>query len=394
MKKILFFTFWLVPFSLLVTACNKPGHDQAKAEEFLPNLKQIAVNIQQVQRGDMPKIIITKGTFYSDEKAVISPMVSGRIMEILVDEGDQVKKDEVLVCLDYTQLQLDINRAEAAIEELKARLVANQASVNHSQADLNLKKLEKERIERLVNNDSLPQQKYDYAKSALDMAEASLEVNQAGVKIIQASLVSGEKSLAIAQERLEDSRIKAPFSGVVTKKNMNIGDMAEPAKTILILEKIDPIEFRAKVSSEYLQEIKEGLSVKIYPEGISNPIQTTIDRVNPAIDPLDRALEIVCKLPNPEKILKPGLFAKLEIIAQVFKQVVIIPSYAIVERDNQKVVFIAKNNRAQMMPVVVGYGTEEKYIISQGLQGDELLVIEGQNDLAGNELVEVTNIES
>jgi len=415
MKKILVFAYYAVSLALIATGCAQPGQTK---DQPLPDQARIPVVAQPVQRENIAQKIVTNGTFESDEKAMIGPKVGGKIMEISVDEGDRVQKGQILVRMDDTQLKLDLKRNEAIIEELRARLDAakievesararlnaSQAAVNRSQADLNLKALEEKRIERLVQNQSLPQQKYDYAKSAYDMAKASLEASQAdvesakaglaaaqaGLKTTEASLSSGEKLMAIARERLQDTRITAPISGVISKKIMNIGDVSDMGKTILILEKIDLLELRAKVSSEYLQQVKAGLPVAIYPDGISDPIQASIERINPSIDPVDRSVEVICKIPNPSGILKPGLFAKLEITVQVFQQVVVIPSFSIVERNNRKVVFIAENDRAKMVPVDIAlFEADEKNIILKGLSGNETLIVEGQNDLSGNELLQI-----
>ncbi|MEW6381127.1 MAG: efflux RND transporter periplasmic adaptor subunit [bacterium] len=398
--------------AVLLASC-KPNEGQTKVQSLLDQ-KRVAVVVRSVQREDVAWKIVTNGTFQADEKAMISPRAPGKIMEIAVDEGDRVEKGQVLVRMDDTQLHLDVKRAEATCEELRARLeaantevenagarlAAAQAAVARSQADLKLKALEEERIERLVKNQSLPRQKYDYAKSAFDIAQASLQASQAelesaqaglkaaqaGLKTTQASLASGEKLLAIARERLSDTRVPAPFSGVISKKIMNMGEMGDTGKTILVLEKIDLLEFRAKVSSEYLQQVKPGLTVTISPDGFTAPIQASIDRVNPAVDPVDRSVEVVCNVPNPTGALKPGLFAKLEITAQVFQQAVVVPSFAIVERNHQRVVFVADQERAKMVPVeVADYEVDEKNIILKGLAGNELLIIEGQNELAGDE---------
>jgi len=416
MKKNVVFALCAVAVALLLTAC-KPQTGQTKVQT-LADQSRVAVVVQPVQREDIAQKIVTNGTFESDEKAMIGPKEGGKIREIYVDEGYQVKKGQILVLMDDTQLKLDLKRNEATIEELRARLeaaktevenararlAATQAAVNRSQADLNLKELEEKRTERLVQNQSLPQQKYDYAKSALDMAKATVQASQAdvesaqaglmaaqaGLKTTEASLSSGQKLLAIARERLQDTRIPAPISGVISRKIMNIGDVCDTGKTILILEKIDLLELRAKVSSEYLQQVKAGLPVAIYPDGISDPIQASIERVNPSIDPADRAVEIVCKIPNPGGVLKPGLFAKMEITSQVFQQAVVIPSFSIVERNNQRVVFIAENDRAKMVAVnIAKYEAEEKNIVLKGLAGNEMLIVEGQSELTGNELLQI-----
>ncbi|MEW5801206.1 MAG: efflux RND transporter periplasmic adaptor subunit [bacterium] len=416
MKKISVFAACAISLALLLTSC-KAQTGQTKVQSLEDEIR-VPVVARPVHREDLAQKVYTNGTFQADEKAMISPKAGGRIMEITVDEGDAVKKGQILVRMDDTQLQLDLKRSEATTEELRARLeaaktevenararlAAAQASVSRSQADLNLKALEEERCERLVQNQSLPRQKYDYAKSAYDMAKATLEASQAdlesaeaglkaaqaGLKTTQAALTSGEKLLAIARERLADTRLPAPISGVISKKIMNIGEVADTGKTILVLEKVDLLELRAKISSEYLQQIKAGLEVTIQPDGISTPIQSTIDRVNPAIDPVDRAVEIICKIPNPSGILKSGLFAKLEITTQIFEQAVVIPSYSIVERNHKRVVFIAENDRAKMVAIDISpYEADEKNIVLNGLSGNELLIIEGQNELAGNELLQI-----
>jgi len=100
-------------------------------------------------------------------------------------------------------------------------------------------------------------------------------------------------------------------------------------------------------------------------------------------------MEIVCEIPNPDQTLKSGLFAKIEITAQVFRDAAVVPTSAILERNNRQVVFIAENERARMVPVTPGYESDEQSIILQGLTGTEILIVEGQKDLSGNEPLQI-----
>jgi multidrug efflux pump subunit AcrA (membrane-fusion protein) len=413
MKKIVFLSIICLP--VLLGACSS-SQGEMNAQPISAT-QRLPVVVKSIHRQDVAQKIMSKGTFQAKERAVLSPRISGHIKSITFEEGDTVTKGQLLVQMDNTQQRLELMRAEATLKELKARLemtrtevesarsriLATQAALIRYESDRNLKALEKERMERLWQNQTIPQQKYDTAKSAFDMAVASVKASQAELesaraglkaararlKTAEASLAGEEKSLEICKQHLEDTKITAPIDGVITQKLKNAGEMSDPGKPILILEKTDLLELRARVSSIHLKQIRPGAPVTIYPDGLAEPLKAEISRINPTIDPLDRSMEIICEVKNPDYTLKPGLFAKIEIISQILYQAVVVPGNSIVERDNQSVVFVVDGEKAKMVPVVPGYEEQEKRVIRQGLKGGEMVIIEGQGDLCGQELIRI-----
>lgn len=284
--------------------------------------------------------------------ARISPRVSGRVLKVLVEEGQTVKPGQPLVELDHEYLDLQLRQAEAAAAASRAQLQLlrkgarsediDQAEQQLKQAEISLEQTRKDtaRFRSLYASGSITQKQKEDAETRLALAEAQHQQAQASLKKLkslvrpeeieaaEARLRQAEAAVDLLKKNIEDSTVVCPVSGVVTEKAVEPGELVNPGATLVTISCLDPLYLWVYVTAAELGRVKlggraevtidsfpgktfEGKIVYISPEAEFTPknIQTREDRVK-----LVFAVKI--ELPNPEGQLKPGLPAEAIIRAE------------------------------------------------------------------------------
>jgi len=296
-------------------------------------------------------LIRVTGTIES-RTARISPRVSGRVLQVLVEEGQAVKPGQLLVELDHEYLDLQLKQAEAAVAGARAQLELlrkGARSEDISQADQQLKqaeislgqaRIDAGRFRRLYEQGSITQKQKEEAETRLALAEAQHHQAQEALKKIkslarpeeieaaEARLRQVEAAADLLKKSIEDSKVVCPIEGMVTEKAVESGELVNPGTTLVTISSLDPVYLWVYVTAEELGRVKlgepaevtidsfpgivfKGRIVYLSPEAEFTPknIQTREDRVK-----LVFAVKI--ELPNPEGQLKPGLPAEAVIRAE------------------------------------------------------------------------------
>ncbi len=225
------------------------------------------------------------GTLQAREKAELAPKSSGVITKITVDEGDRVKKGQLLFRVDAQQAVLSVAQARAGVEAAQVAL---------SSAELDLK-----RTKELFDHGTVAPAIYDQAKTQYDTAKVNLR--QAQVAVSQAQRLAG------------DTAVLAPFSGVVTQKLMSEGEMATttPPSVVLIIQDIDTVELRSRIPERALRDLAPHQEIEVVLPSIDQRRRVPITRINPTVDPRTRTVEVVAEIPNQDGALMPGMLAEV-----------------------------------------------------------------------------------
>lgn len=223
------------------------------------------------------------GSLYARHEAQLGPKMSGNLSQITVEEGDHVKKGQLLFRLDAAQASLGVEQAKAAVAS--------------AQVGLDSAKLELTRATELFMKGSIAPASYDQAKAAFDRGQTGL--NQAKV------------GLQVAQRGLADTAIYSPIDGVVTAKLKSLGETVTmvPPTTVLVVQEVDKLELRAHVPEKALASLQTGTLLRMKAAGISRDV--AVKRVNPTIDPRARTVEVVADVDNADGKLKVGMLVEV-----------------------------------------------------------------------------------
>ncbi|MFZ4536377.1 efflux RND transporter periplasmic adaptor subunit [Propionivibrio sp.] len=280
------------------------------------------------------------GSLRSNESVVLRPETAGRISSINFKDGSAVAKGALLVGLDSATQSAEFDQAKA----------------NLGLAQVNL-----QRSRELFEKKFVSQQ-------ALDNVEAGLKVQMA--------------ALALAQAKLDKTRIKAPFSGVVGIRNVSVGDYVKEGQELINLEDIGTLKIDFRLPESYLGQLKPGQTIEVSTDALpGQQFEAVLDAINPLVDTGGRAISCRAHLSNADGRLRPGMFVRVRLIFEQRSKVLLVPEQAIVPDTKTPFVFRVVEGKAMRVPVVTGLRRNAQVEIVEGLKADDEVVTAGQMKL-------------
>jgi multidrug efflux pump subunit AcrA (membrane-fusion protein) len=376
-------------FAISLTACSGDSNKQAISNP-------VPVLVGDVQKVQEYETIFVSGTVSTpDSPAVVSFLVSGKVIFVGPREGDDVTKGQVLAQIDPTDFQLQLKIAQAQKDEAHAAMekamrsarpeVLEAARVAYERAED-----EYRRKKMLYDSNSLAPNDFQKFKAAYETAKQQYEEAKAGgqkedKELTRAAYDLADAHLQVAAKALSDATLHAPISGYIAKRAIEVGDTAAAGRPIFEIVQLDTVEANVGVPETDVHLVKIGQKASItFPALPNQSFQGTIRIINVAAEPATRTYMTRISVPNPGHVIKIGMVAEARIITDRKISTMTVPGRAIV-RDAQGAtmvfVYFPKERRVYSKRVEVGelYGTDVE--IKEGLSGDESIVIGGQDYL-------------
>lgn len=360
--------------AVLYVSAGCGGADGATAEGN-NELPAVLVEVGTPILDDAVRVLSLNGEIRADRRVTLISQVSGRLISRPVEMGDEVSKGQVIAVVDYAQLDLSVRQARAAV-----------ASAEEQSANLTS---ELERLERLFAAGGASQQQLDQIRTQERAAREG--VNQARAALEQAVIMRREAEL------------RAPFSGVIGQVMVNVGDMIAPSVPVAVIVDRDPLIGAVKVPERDLGFVSVGQPVTIqvaaFPERQFNG---KVLRISPIIDAVTRMVDVEVEIPNRDLLLKPGMFATLNIEIGRHLNTIMAPSDAVLQEsriaalstgsDFERVyyVYVVENGRAVRRNVEIGFTTGERVEIVSGVSADDTLVVRGHHLLQNGQPVSIS----
>ncbi|MGE0723805.1 MAG: efflux RND transporter periplasmic adaptor subunit [Alphaproteobacteria bacterium] len=310
--------------------------------------KRIPVEASPVKVGTVIEDINVVGTLQPTEAVVVQPEIAGRIVKFGFTEGARAKKGDVLVELDPTILKAEMAKARS---------------------DLVLAKTNNDRAQMLASQGTGTLRARDEAQAIMNAATANFE---------------------LAEARLDRASIRAPFAGVVGLRMFSLGAYVSPGDRIVELADIDPIRVDFRVSETALPSLRNGQPIAITVDALpGRTFAGEIYAIHPIVDENGRALRLRARIPNPDGVLYPGLFARVRIVIEQRDNAVLAPESAIFPVDERKFVYRVVDGKAVSTEVVLGRRQAGAAEVRSGLGPDAVVVTAGQQQIRDGALVEV-----
>jgi RND family efflux transporter MFP subunit len=367
-----------IGLALLMCGCQNSGSEEKIAPKASKVTEPSTVKVVAVKRGDISVPISATGTIFPEYESKIGPKISGTIEIVHVDEGDQVKKGQTLARLDQKDLLIAVRQGQAAVRVAEAQLKEAEVKVG------NLRR-ERERLANLFKKNVISQQRYDDIDTAYSMAVIRVEV-------IRAQILSCRENLAMAEQKLKDTVIVAPFSGLIVKRFINQGEFVStmPPSPLFLIMNIDRVKTEIGLPEVHLARINIGNPVDVKVDTYPDITFTgKISTINPMVDPVSRAFKIKVEIPNKDHRLKPGMFARVKIYPEIHKDTLIVPFKSVMKREGTTVVFVVEGERVRLRAVTAGINNEREIEVIDGLGEGEEVVIEGHYGMADKTKVKV-----
>lgn len=325
---------------ILLVSCAK----KEDKEVTVPTLK---VSTRQLTANGIAEILSYSGTIEADNSVALGFLVPGRVTAVYVEEGQHVSEGQLLASIETIEYQNNLLLAEASLE---------QAQDNFN------------RLNELFEKGSLPAREHLTAKVALSQAKANK---------------------GIAAKRLADTKLYAPFAGIVTAKEIEKGTIAASGITAFTMVKTDLVYAKISVSESEISKLTIGTGANVTIPAIQDTRSGKISILNPQADASTRSFEVKVRLANANGRLLPGMLANINISTDHQRDVLTVPADAVV-RDPEEFTYVFvvdDKNRAIKKRIVVNGLSMNEIIVSEGLHVGDRVIIQGQNQLKDGQTV-------
>jgi multidrug efflux pump subunit AcrA (membrane-fusion protein) len=331
--------------------------------------------------------------------------VPGRLGVVPVKEGSAVGAGGLLARISDPEAELALRQAEAALDVQRARLAqlragarsqeVAQAEASVAQAEVSLAQAERDlaRTQQLFNDGLVARATVDRAQTDVELARARLRATREQLALVQqgprvediaaqaAQVRQAEAAAAAARARLRELSITSPIGGVVTRLNVEPGEVISTQTVVATVETIRPIEVHVQLPETDLPRLRPTSAARLSVDALpGRAVDGKIARVAPALDAASRSARLVVVVPNQDQALRPGMFARATVVFEE-RQAIVIPSDAIVRRGTQTVVFVVANSTAVERRVRLGYVDGGRTEVVEGLRAGDALVTVGQQGL-------------
>lgn len=328
--------------------------------------------------------VMGTGTLEARVSTTISPKIAGRIANVLVDQGDTLEAEQVLVQLDDEELQQQVEIAQANLEAAKAALERLMADQNRTIAVFEQATRHHARVQSLQEKNATTQDEMDRAVESLAIATADVNRSEAAISEGQKGLLAAEKTLEYHRARLADTIIKAPFGGIVVDRQREAGDISVPGSAILTVISTDVLWISAWVDETEMSKLSINQPARIvFRSEPDESFPGNVVRLGKQADRETR--EFIVDVQVAELPANWAVGQRAEVFIETDRQddVLTIPLTALICRDEQEGVFVAENGVARWRPVTLGVRGQDSAEVREGLSESDtvLLVPTGQATL-------------
>lgn len=327
---------------ILLSCAEKKSGPAAGAGQKPMNVNGIIMEPQ-----NMEELIIVTGTILANEEVDIRSEISGRVTAIHFREDSRVRKGDLLVRINDSELQAQLKKLE-----LEKKLAEDDVF----------------RKTKLLEMNAVSQEEYDVA------------VNQFGILEAEIELIGSQ---------IAKAKITAPFGGVVGLRMISLGAYVSPTTLITHLQEIDPVRIEFAIQEKYLGKVDRGTLIQFGVEGRDSIYTGKVYAVDPRIDPATRTFMVRATCPNPELQLVPGAFARIQVSLETIPDALMVPSQAIMPDIRGERVFKVENGRVKVVYITTGVRTEREVQIIRGIQPFDTVITTGLLQIRENMPVSV-----
>ena len=352
------------------------------------------VEAHEAIRGDLVQTVVASGRIITPQRLSVGTTVTERVARIPVKEGQKVRKGDVLIELDdkderaaLEQSKASVAQAEAKVRQLReVALPAAEQTFVQAQATAVQARQQFDRMKTLRDRGFVVQSQMDDAQRALDIAESQLRSARLQVEtnkptgsdfaVAQTALDQARANLRVAQVKLEQTVIKAPVDGILIARNVEVGDVAQPGKDLMVLAPAGETQVDVMIDERQLSRLALGQKALGSADAFPNQrFSAELVYINPAVDPLRGSVEVKLRVPEPPAYLVQDMTASVDIEVARRADTVYVPTDAVRDANGtQPWVLVIRGFRAVRLPVKLGLRGDSRIEILEGIEaGDKLI---------------------
>ena len=376
----------------------------------------VLVGVQAPERRDMEIKLAFTADILPAQQAAIFSKVSGYIRRIHVDRGDFAEAGQVLAEIDDQELQASLEQSratllsgQAGLEMARSSLVGQRANLENQRANLTKAGAvaandarQAERMKTLFERGLVSATDFENARTTaessranvqsaeaqLNLADAQIATTESQVRLSQAQLETSRAALHLAETNLANTRLLAPFSGYVSQRNLDPGAAvsAQSAGTntasvgILTIQDIQTVKVQIEVPERDIARVKVGSPVRLMVDPyLGETFAGSVARVVHNLDPRTRTMGIEVAIPNPTARLKPGMFARVEVLVATRQRALTIPAEALRLGEAKPSVMVVREGVVEGVLVELGAADARGVEVLKGLSEQDQVILQGKD---------------
>jgi HlyD family secretion protein len=338
--------------------------------------------------GQEQTLLNASGYVNARRQATVSSKVTGKVIEVLVEEGMSVEADQVLARIDSSNVERSLHLAEAQLESARQALGETKANLEYAEHEV-------KRLSRLMTEQSASQVEVDKAATEAKALRARLDRQMAEIAV-------SEREVAVWKQQIDDAVIRAPFGGVVTAKNAQPGEMISPMSVggftrtgICTIVDMSSLEIEVDVGESYINRVVTGAPVEAtldsYPKW---QIPCKVIAIIPTADRQKATVKVRVGFEKLDPRILPDMSVKVAFQSErrpttTAPRSLTVPKRAVRQRDGRDMVWIVREGKVERRAVSLGATEGDNVAIAAGLEGGERIVVDGPDNLAdGAEVTE------
>jgi RND family efflux transporter MFP subunit len=338
------------------------------------------VTAHAAQRGEVVAEVMGTGTLESHVSATISPKISGLVTAVLVDQGDRVEPRQILARLDDSDLSRQVEVAESTLAAASAAVERQEADRARALAVLDQARYDYGRVEDLVKQNTAAAVEFEDAKKTLRVSEADVARADAALVEAQKQVIAAEKTLEFQKAKLADTVVRAPFAGLIARRDRDPGDVVMPGGSVLLLVSTDELWISAWVDETEMARLRPGQRARaVFRAEAGRSYPGEVARLGREVDRETREFLVDVRVRELPENWAVGQRAEVYIETGRKKDVAVLPTHFVVWRDGKAGTFVEDDGHAEWRPLRLGLRGGESVEVAEGLNvGERVIAPAGQ----------------
>ena len=354
-----------------------PKGEQEALDDAVP------VSVQVARLGPIANVVVSTANLRARREVEVTAQVTGIVTAVLAEEGDSVRAGQVLCRIDDRRLQIDLELTRQRLAQTKIQLEATRIRAEQNEAKLRNKREELARNEDAFGQGLLAESEIAIQRHEVEDLSHELRAAQSTVREKTARMEELASEIRKVELEISQSAIKAPFSGRVTERTVELGQSVGTTETLFKVGAFTPLYADVYLPEDASRDARPGQAVMLRLGGPGAEVANgTVERVSPVVDQDTGTVKVTVRCRPPSAAFRPGAFVRVGIETHSLEEAVLIPKQSVIEEAGKTfVVLLDEGATARRAAVELGYESAGSVQVRTGLSPGEMVVTAGQGNL-------------
>lgn len=358
------------------------------------SVSKTVVEAQEVKLVEKNSGDTYKATLEACEQGIVNSKLSARVTNISFENGQYINAGDTLITLDDQDIRNNIKSSESQLKVTEQQLSSAEVSLKKLKLNLDDAQRNYDRQKALYEKEAISQVDFQATEKALNSAQADYEAGNVSIQTAKVNIEAQKVSLSNLQDNLNNTVIKAPISGVISGKSVNIGQMVSQGTALATVNNISSVYAKIQVPEDKITSVKVRQAATVKVDGSDSTYNGIVQNIDLSADTSARVFNCKIKIDNSDKTLYPGVFAKVDLISDEKTEMITVPINALVGSEGNYSVFINDNGKAKKQKVTIGETDENNVEIISGAQNGDQVICSNTGSLQDGDEIDVVVSEN